>query len=171
MERRSAVILSRGTEYFEQIVADREEETLHLEFKTLSHDGGHLKNDDKKMIGKSIGGMANAEGGVLIIGVETETSDGVDVAVRKRAIKSLERTTNLVRSYISDVLSPQHVGIEVFCEDEQGKQDEGFIVIDVPSSSNRPHFSNSHHQYFRRGSDRTRVLEHSENSRADVRGA
>jgi hypothetical protein len=162
MDRRSAEIQSRGAEYFEQIVADKEEETLHLEFKTISHDGGRLTRVDKDTIGRAVGGMANAEGGVLILGIETETSDGIDRAAAKRAIKTLRRTTNLVRAYISDVLSPQHTGIEVFCIDEQGKTDEGFIVIDVPQSFDRPHYSNSHHQYFRRGWDRTRVLEHSE---------
>jgi hypothetical protein len=162
MERRSAEIKSRGAEYFEQIVTDREEETLHLEFKTLSQGGGQLTKEDKRTIAKAISGMANAEGGVLILGIETQTSDGIDVAVAKRSIKNLQRTTNRVRSCVSDALSPQHPGIEVFCLNEQGKQDEGFIAIDVPPSSNRPHYSNSHHQYFRRGSDRTRVLEHSE---------
>ena len=162
MERRRAEIQSRGAEYFEQIVADREEETLHLEFKTISRDGGRLTREDKNTLGRAVGGMANAEGGVLILGIETQTSDGIDRAAAKRAIKTLQRTTNLVRSYISDVLSPQHTGIAVFCIDEQGKEDEGFIVIDVPQSLDRPHYSNFHHQYFRRGSDRTRVLEHSE---------
>src|SRR6516225_4673692 len=106
MERRSAEIQSRGSEYFEQIVSNGEEETLHLEFKIISQAGGPLTKDDKKTIGKALGGMANAEGGVLILGIETETSDGIDRAVAKRAIKTLQRTTNFVRSYISDVLSP-----------------------------------------------------------------
>jgi len=35
-------------------------------------------------------------------------------------------------------------------------------VIDVPPSSDRPHYSNSNHRYYRRGSSGTRVLEHSE---------
>jgi hypothetical protein len=162
IEDRTAQIRSLKGEYFEQTVASHEEETLHLEFKTLSRDGSQLTRDDRKTIGEAVSGMANAEGGVLILGIETETSNGIDVAAAKRPIKNLQRTTNLVRSCISDALSPPHPGIEVFCVSEQGKQDEGFIVIDVPHSSNRPHYSNSNHRYFRRGSNGTRVLEHSE---------
>jgi Putative DNA-binding domain len=161
-DRRSTQIRERGVEYIDQILTDREEETLHLEFKTLSRDGGQLTKEDKRTIGKAVGGLANAEGGVLILGIETETSNGIDVALAKRPIKNLPRTTNLVQSCVSDALSPQLPGIEVFPVEEQGTPDLGFIVIDVPPSSNRPHYSNSHHQYFRRGSDRTRVLEHSE---------
>jgi hypothetical protein len=162
MERRSDNIRSRGAEYFDQIVADREEETLHLEFKTLSHDGGQLKKDDKKLIATAVAGLANAEGGVLVIGIETERVDGVDVAVASRSIKQLQRTTNLIRAAIPEMLSPQHTGIDVFATEETSKKDEGFIVIDVPESIDRPHYSNVHHQYFRRGSDRTRVMEHGE---------
>jgi hypothetical protein len=48
IEDRTAQIRSLGGEYFEQIVASREEETFHLEFKTLSRDGGQLTKEDKK---------------------------------------------------------------------------------------------------------------------------
>jgi hypothetical protein len=162
MERRSDNIRSRAAEYFDQIVADREQETLHIEFKTLSHEGGELKRDDRKLIAAVVTGLANAEGGVLVIGIETQRVDGVDVAIGKRTVKRLQRTNNLLRAAIPEMLSPQHTGIEVFAIEEAGKKDEGFIIVDVPESSDRPHHSNVHHQYFRRGSDGTRVMEHSE---------
>jgi Putative DNA-binding domain len=162
MESRSDQIRSRGVEYIAQVVADHEEETLHLEFKTLSHSGGELKRDDRKMIAQAVAGLANAEGGLLIIGIETNRKEGVDVAVAKRPVSQLNRTTNLIRSLISEMLSPQHPEIVVFSVNEIETDDEGFIVIDVPTSSDRPHYSNVHHQYFRRGSDRTRVMEHGE---------
>lgn len=161
-ERRSDNIRSTGGAYFDQIVADGEEETLHLEFKTLSHDGGKITREDRRLIAEAVTGLANAEGGVLVIGIKTQKADGIDVAVAKQSIKQLTRTTNLIRAAIPEMLSPQHTGIDVFPVEELGKQDEGFIVIDVPESSDRPHYSNTHHQYFRRGSDRTRVMEHGE---------
>jgi hypothetical protein len=160
--RRSDDIRARGAEYFDQLIADREEETLHLEFKTLPHDGGQLKRDDRKLIVAAIAGLANAEGGVLVIGIETKRVDGIDVVVAKRLISQLQRTTNLVRSQLPEVLSPQHPAIEVFAVEDAGKKDAGFIVVDVPESDARPHYSNVHHQYFRRGSDGTRVMEHGE---------
>jgi hypothetical protein len=162
MERRSDSIRSRGAEYFDQVVADQEEESLHLEFKTLPHDGGKLTKEDRKLIAEAAAGLANAEGGVLVIGIRTRKVDGIDVAMAKQSIKQLQRTTNLVRAAVPEMLSPQHTGIDVFAIGEVGKKDEGFIVIDVPESSDRPHYSNTHHQYFRRGSDRTRVMEHGE---------
>jgi hypothetical protein len=162
MESRSDHIRSRGAEYFDQLTANREEETLHLEFKTLSHEGGQLTRDDRKLIATAVTGLANAEGGVLIIGIKTDRVDGIDVAVAKRTVKELQRTTNLVRSAIPEMMSPQHTGIIAFSVTDAGKEDEGFIVIEVPASSDRPHYSNVHHQYFRRGSNGTRLLEHAE---------
>lgn len=162
IERRSENIRSTGGPYFDQIVADREEETLHLEFKTLSHDGGKLTRDDRRLIAEAVTGLANAEGGILVIGIKTQKADGIDVAIAKQSIKQLQRTTNLIRAALPEMLSPQHTGINVFPVEELGRQDEGFIVIDVPESLDRPHYSNTHHQYFRRGSDRTRVMEHGE---------
>lgn len=97
-----------------------------------------------------------------MIGIKTERIEGVDVAIAKRPVKALQRTTNLIRSAIPEMLSPQHTGIVAFSVEETGVSDEGFIVIDIPSSPERPHYSNVHHQYFRRGSNGTRVLEHGE---------
>jgi hypothetical protein len=162
MDSRSDHIRALGADYFERIVADREEETLHLEFKTLTQEGGRLTRDDRKMIAEAIAGLANAEGGVLVIGIETKRLDGVDVATAKRPIEHLQRTMNLVRAQIPEMFSPQLAAIEVFSVADTGKDDEGFIVIHVPASPERPHYSNVHHQYFRRGSDRTRVMEHGE---------
>ncbi|WP_316205388.1 ATP-binding protein [Bradyrhizobium sp. SZCCHNS3004] len=162
LETVSERIKSEGPAYFDDLVSRREEETLHLEFKTLSCAGGELKRDDKKVIAKAIAGLANAEGGVLLIGIATVRVDGMDAASEKRTVMQLSRTTNLVRASIPEMLSPQHHRIDVFPIEEISKPDEGFIVVVVPASLERPHYSNVHHQYFRRGSDRTRVMEHSE---------
>ncbi|WP_167772122.1 AlbA family DNA-binding domain-containing protein [Bradyrhizobium frederickii] len=162
MESRVDQIRALGASYFEQIIADREEETLHLEFKTLAQDGGRLTRDDRKMIAEAIAGLANAEGGVLIIGIETKRLEGVDVAIGKRSVKQLQRTANLIRAQIPEMFSPRHSGIKLLSVIEAQKDDEGFVVIDVPASPDRPHYSNVHHQYFRRGADRTRVMEHGE---------
>ena len=74
-----ADILARGELAIDEIIRDRREESLHLEFKTLSGSNG-LNRDDRKMIAKAPSGFCNAEGGVLIVGVETAKVDGIDVA-------------------------------------------------------------------------------------------
>lgn len=139
------------------IISEATEETLHLEFKTLSDSSGErIVKDDRRVLARAICGMANAEGGTIIVGVETKRVDNVDIAISAKPIGNVERLRNLLVAAIPEMLSPQCAGIEV----EEGEG--GILIIKVPRSDVRPHYSNVHHQYFRRGSDGTRVLEHAE---------
>jgi hypothetical protein len=143
------------------LISAAAEETLHLEFKTLFDSSGErITKDDRRILAKAICGMSNAEGGTIIIGVETKRVDNVDVAVAPKLIKNCEKMRNLLVASIPEMLSPQHPKIEVTPAAEVGGA--GFLLIEVPSSDSRPHYSNVHHQYFRRGSDGTRMLEHAE---------
>jgi predicted HTH transcriptional regulator len=56
----------------EAMINERREETLHLEFKTLSSASvSNLAKDDRKVLAKAICGFANADGGTLIVGIKT----------------------------------------------------------------------------------------------------
>ena|ERR1700730_12089111 len=129
----------------------QQEETLHLEFKTLASDST-LTRDDRKLIAKAICGLSNAEGGQLVIGIETKKIDGVDVAFRKKPLAGIGRLKRLVSSIMPEVLSPQNRGITVNTVIDDARGDLGSLLIDVPSSQDRPHMSVPERRYFRRGS-------------------
>jgi hypothetical protein len=157
------MLLTRGADAVDEIVKAAQEESLHLEFKTLAnHSASTLTKDDRRLIAKSICGFSNAEGGILLLGVETTRLDGVDVAAVKKDFMNVDTLRNRVVSAIPEMLSPQNVGISVDVLTDPGRPGVGSIMIDVPRSENRPHMSTVHHQYFRRGSDGTRVMEHGE---------
>lgn len=159
----STRLREEGAEVINQLIADQTEETLHIEFKTLSDvSGDRLMKDDRRMLAKAICGIANADGGVIIIGVETKRIDNVDVAVGKKLIAKPDALRNRITAAVPEILSPQHPQISVYLLLDRDQLPEGFVVIEVPKSDSRPHYSNVHHQYFRRGSDGTRALEHSE---------
>jgi hypothetical protein len=154
-------IVARGIQAIDDFVADATEETLHLEFKSLGRaDGGQLVKDDRRLIAKSLCGLCNAEGGLLVVGVGTERRDNIDVAVEAKPIAEIQKVRNRVVSMLGEALNPQHQEIAV--EAIEGTSGSGFLAIYVDPSDNRPHMSVPHHQYFRRGSEGTRVLEHSE---------
>lgn len=159
--RIAADIIARGEPAVTEMVTEGHEETLHLEFKTLSSDAT-LNRDDRKMIAKAICGFANAEGGLLILGVETKKIDGVDTAFKKRPIKNLNRFRRRITAALPDMLSPQHNGVALAAIADREDETQGFLLIDVPSSDDRPHMSIPDRRYFRRGSDGTRVLDHAE---------
>jgi hypothetical protein len=159
--RFAADILAAGEPAITEMVKEGREETLHLEFKTLSSDAA-LNRDDRKMVAKAICGFANAEGGLLILGIETKKIDRVDAAFRKRPIKNLDRIRRLITAGLPEMLSPQHNGVELTAIASQEDETQGFLLIDVHPSDDRPHMSVPDRRYFRRGSDGTRVLDHAE---------
>jgi hypothetical protein len=154
---------ARGIVALAEIVEQKREESLHLEFKSLSnHDAASLTKDDRRLIAKSICGLCNAEGGLLVLGVETVRSEGVDIANALKSFSNLDGVRNRIVSALPEMLSPQHPQISVLSIPESSRSSAGFVVVHVPPSDARPHMSTVHHQYFRRGSDGTRVLEHGE---------
>jgi schlafen family protein len=156
-----ADILARGEPAIEEMIREGREETLHLEFKTLS-EKGRFTRDDRKMVAKAISGFSNAEGGLLVIGIDTKRVDGIDVASGSRPVDEVDRLRSLVAAALPEMLSPQHTSVKVdvvHCSTDLAR---GYILVDIPTSNDRPHMSLSEQRYFRRGSDGTRVLVHQE---------
>jgi predicted HTH transcriptional regulator len=162
METPFKYIRRRGLEALEELLAEREEETLHLEFKTLAdHSSGTLTRDDRRTLAKAVCGLANAEGGTLIIRVESQNVEGIDVATGLRPISHVRRVRNRLVSALADFLSPQHQRIsELVIVDPAHADAGGYIILHVAESDRRPHMSVPDHRYYRRGSQGTRTLEH-----------
>jgi predicted HTH transcriptional regulator len=80
-----------------QLIAEAQSESLHLEFKTLSDpSGARITKDDRRMIAKALCGFSNADGGVLILGIETKKVDGLDVATNLAPIENASRFASLL---------------------------------------------------------------------------
>jgi hypothetical protein len=156
-------LLEEGETALELMVSNSQEETLHLEFKTAAGDAGNkLTKDDKNNIAKALSGFSNAEGGILLIGVRTSKVDNLDTAIDLQPITNIESYRNRVASYVHDAISPQNHGIKVEAIRSTKELSTGYVAILVPQSDLRPHMSIAEHRYFRRGSDRTRPMEHDE---------
>jgi len=152
---------ARGEAAVQELCDEAAEETLHIEFKTIADPAlPTLTKDDKKLIGRALCGLANAEGGTLVLGVATRKEDEIDVADHPTPIANVQRLRNAVVAMLPDLLNPQHEGILV--HPIQASGDAGFLAVHVPTSDLRPHMSVKHHQYFRRTSDGTRLMEHGE---------
>ncbi|WP_315701877.1 MULTISPECIES: ATP-binding protein [unclassified Bradyrhizobium] len=136
-------------------------ESLHLEFKSLSDaSGSRLNKEDKKTIARALCGLCNAEGGHLIVGVETEKQDGLDVAVRLSPIADARRFASLISAALPDLLQPRSAAIQVQSIATEG--DGGLLVVRVSQSNDRPFMSIPANQFFRRTFDSTRLLDRSE---------
>lgn len=128
-------LVERGFSSLAEIVEQKREETLHLEFKTLSsHDAANLAKNDRKLIARSICGLCNAEGGLLLLGVETTKLDGVDVAAALKRFENVDALHNRIVSALPEMLSPQHPQVAAISIRDPSDQSTGFIAIHVPAS-------------------------------------
>lgn len=154
---------TRGFIVLTEMIDQKREESLHLEFKTLAnHSALTLTKEDRRLIAKAICGLSNAEGGLLVLGVETTKSDGIDIANSLKPFENAEALRNRITSALPEFLSPQNPKISAIPVSDPSDSSKGYIAIQVLASDSRPHMSVAHHQYFRRGSDGTRLLEHGE---------
>lgn len=155
-------LIAAGEHGLEALRADGTEETLHLEFKTLSdHSGTRLTKDDRRLIAKALCGLSNAEGGTLILGITTEKRDNVDVASKLKPFENCKSLRSRLVAALPDLLSPQNSKIRIESITRTDKI-SGYVLINVSPSDQRPHMSIPEHRYFRRGSDGTRIMEHGE---------
>ncbi len=143
-------------------IAEKQEEHLTLEFKTVNHPDYNNENKgfDKKNISKIISGFANSTGGIVIWGIEAKTNtEGQDVAKAKRPIKELTKFLNLLNRLEGQAVTPTVTGIEhkkIVISD-----DTGFIKSFIPQSDSAPHMANfSEKHYYKRSGDSFYQCEH-----------
>src|SRR5258708_2899753 len=114
-------ILSRGISAIREMVEERLEETLHLEFKTLSAaSASNLAKDDRKVLSRAICGLANAEGGTIIVGIRTTRDDGLDVASGRQPVPNYERLRSQTTAALPEMISPHHpqISVDATADDE-----------------------------------------------------
>jgi predicted HTH transcriptional regulator len=130
------------------ITKDAWAESLNLEFKTLTDRGGTtLNREDRKVIAKALCGLCNADGGFLIIGVDTEKRDGLDVATGYSLIDEPHRLAALLTAALPDLLQPRSAPIEVRTYEVEDQR--GIVALRVKPSNDRPFMSVPATQFFR----------------------
>jgi hypothetical protein len=145
------------------LVQDKREEDLHLEFKQKSdRRNGDLSDSERRAFSKAISGFANADGGVLIFGVETSRgADGVDRAVSLKPIEGHARFRAKLMDSVLNATHPVADDIRIECTDSINES--GYVRCLIPPSSKPPHRAIlADHQYWKRISTGHRRMEHYE---------
>lgn len=151
-----------------RFVTERRQEDHTLDFKLIGEDGDCKKivKNDRKNLAKGISGFANAEGGVLIWGVDARKDDEeedsglkVDCAQKLCPIQSVPAALSALMSDTHGAVSPSVVGVfhEIIFNNSN---DSGFIKTYVPKSDGGPHMAKMGlDHYFRRSGDSFRKME------------
>ena len=147
----------------EALIQDKREENLHLEFKQKSdRRNGDLTDPERRAFSKAISGFANADGGVLVFGIETSRgADGVDRAISLKPIDGHARFRAKLMDSILNATHPVADDIKIECINST--TESGYVRCLIPASSMPPHRAVlAEHQYWKRVSTGHRRMEHYE---------
>lgn len=146
---------TEGAAVIDEMIADRQSEELFLDFKQSADQGGgsKLHPNDRKNLAKAVSGFGNAEGGVIIWGVDCRNVDDAgDVARAKVPIKDVRRFISYLEGAVSGVTLPPHPAVE-HCRLETS-EGAGFVCTLIPKSYLAPHQAVGDPRYYMRaGSD------------------
>jgi len=123
-------------------------EDAHLDCKEWP-----AKEDDaQKMLAKAVCGMANADGGVLVIGMKAESrpKDEPDVVTSAAPVADTSFVKSRVLGLISNLVEPGIVGIEAVEIADRPNAESGFVVVYVPRSAGSPRRSRKDWKFYQR---------------------
>ncbi|MBI5360709.1 MAG: ATP-binding protein [Planctomycetes bacterium] len=127
----------------DSFIADRESESLFLDFKRSADngDGVKLHSKDRENLAKCISGFGNSEGGVIVWGVDCSSNnkDNADVANFKVSINNPQRFLSWLEGAVSGCTIPPHAGVKHFSFCLQSDGSKGFVITYIPKSNSAPH--------------------------------
>ena len=149
--------LSAGAEALDRLIADREPESLFLDFKCSPADGAgaQLASDDNKNLSKGISGFGNSAGGVLVWGVDCrrDRTTGTEVASHRPLLDADGFRTKIEGAISRATLAP-HSGVQTLSIAASGGRPAGYVAVLVPQWLGGPLRATATHQYhLRAGSD------------------
>jgi hypothetical protein len=131
------LLRSGGCVALEQLIADREPESLFLDFKRSPQDGKSktLSSEDNKNLSKAISGFANSSGGIVVWGVDCRPDPitGDELAHKHPLVNASGFNTKL-QAAVSRTTIPPHPGVQVLFFEELSRSPAGYVVVYVPQS-------------------------------------
>jgi hypothetical protein len=135
------------------LVERRTSEGLHLDFKRVR---APLGGDDRANVARLVSAFANADGGLIVIGVATGTGAEKEVAAELTPVTRPAERVEEIRAALPDLVSPVPAGVEF----RHIGDEAGYVLIHVPASAAPPHMNVNDHRYYQRYGSRTLPLEH-----------
>lgn len=152
-------------------VEDKWQENIHIEAKCIED---CFENEKSKLkYAKTLSGFANADGGVVVWGIDASKGEDIDFFRDVKPIKKLKMFEYRLNELQTRLFDPHIEGIEHKTIPITEKTDTGYAVTYVPASEKGPHMSivKEDHRYYQRTYDSTKRMAHHEIREAFQRGA
>ena len=142
-----------------QLVDDRVQENIYLEFKTKKdRRTPELDDSDSFQFSRALSGFANSDGGVVIWGVETDKEER---ACALKPIAQVEDFAARLKKSMLNAVQPMVDGIVIETIVDASDSTVGFARCLVPRSDKTPHRAlRAGREYFRRSAEGFYRLEH-----------
>jgi len=153
-----------GISQINQYVAEKEQETLFLDFKRSISGSAPMTTEDRKTLGEALSGFANSEGGCIVWGIDGRPGaekDDPDCAQGLEPITKLARWLSDLQQYTASLVSPAVTGVEHHAIPSADNEDIGYAVTFVPKSEGYPHMAigKGQHRYYYRGGSSFLMME------------
>ena len=141
-------------------IEERRGEDLHLDFKLV--EDASCGRTDRKSLAKALSGFANADGGLLVWGVDCRRNEeGVDCAIGVSLIPEAIKFESRLNEFAPQVVTPVVEGVEHRRLSVEG--DAGLVITHVPPSDTGPHMAKAgEDRYFKRSGASFLRMEHYE---------
>src|ERR1700694_3939730 len=131
-----------GWDTIQSYVELRQEENLHLEFKTMKNSELTAK-DDKRNFARGVSGFANSSGGIIVWGIDARANaDGIDCATEIIELKKPELVVSRLNTITGDASSPIVDGVRhkaiINPNSESGT---GVVATFVPETDSGPYMA------------------------------
>ncbi|RTL46733.1 MAG: ATP-binding protein [Burkholderiales bacterium] len=123
---------SQGLTALDALIADREPESLFLDFKRSPDDGSArvLSEEDGKNLSKAVSGFANSSGGVIVWGVDCRRDASGNENASKMPVVDAHGFNTKLQGAVSRSSIPPHPGVEIIAiQGEDPTSSRGFVVL------------------------------------------
>lgn len=143
----------------QELVRDREQENIHLEFKKKKRaNTPELDQSDSWQFSRALSGLANSDGGVLFWGIGT---DGEERASDLVPISGYRDFQARLKKSLLDAVQPMVDGVSIEAIPSLKHPDAGFVKCLIPSSDKSPHRGMlADREYYKRSTEGFYRLEH-----------
>ena len=129
----------QGAAYVEALVEAQKSEELFLDYKKISTpvDAKSLNDSDRANLRKALSGFSNSEGGVILWGLETTKSSGVELPKLPEGRENPARFASLVEDAVSGCTVPPVPGVRSMVIPLGDDAAKGLVATLIPPQSHR----------------------------------
>ena len=158
-------LLAGGWPLLEKWKAERQPETLHLDFKRANFIGSKIHDDDLKNLSRSMSAFGNTEGGITLFGaIGKANADRVEELVDLPGVSPVDAYLAKMEALLFDAVHPTLHGARAIKFEHPTHKDTGIVAIYVPLTTTGPYRAardeRVKERYFGRIGTSTGVLSH-----------